>query len=199
MKQPFVIPAGTDINTANHLARAIASGVEIDIIDDDTFIYKTPEGTELKFIGGTPFDVSFTHSDPEIQSVNITRLEKAIKQRKVRFQKLHVDMHPENMRMVLLGRDVDPKIVAYILMHKEVLDSPLICSQHNDNDVIILDGTHRAACHFLLREYGFKCYMIKVKDLKPYKIRIFINGEERTETHESITRSYQFNKHPTKE
>jgi hypothetical protein len=145
--------------------------------------------------GADSDDVVFSHEDPRVQTVNVTKLWEEIQQNKVKFRTLMAILDREMIENVLRDRDIDPKTVERVMNDPEDYDSPVLFAG-TEKLAFLVDGTHRLYCRFLRKELNVKAYMVSFETLEKFKVRFLVNGKPIMDTRESIMSTFQFNKPP---
>lgn len=144
-------------------------------------------------VGADISDVVFSHEDPYIQTVNITKIKEATKLGKVRFKKIMAMFDYDNVQAMLKDRDIDPKRVEYILARPEIYDEPAIFVGKVP-DVTLIDGTHRMYARYHNKEEGMRAYIITYFQLQRFRVQFWVNGVLIKDTRDSIMKTFQHTK-----
>src|SRR5262245_28047023 len=140
--------------------------------------------------GAGPLDIIFSGEDPNIQSINITRLWRAIMDGKVKAEALYALFDRDNVRIMLADRDIDPKRVEQIKSDHELYNQPVLFAGTLP-DVILIDGTHRVYARYMGKEDGVRCFVVSYAALEPFRVSYWLNGERLIETREVVRSTYE--------
>jgi len=143
-------------------------------------------------VGADKSDVVFTHEDPKIQTVNVTKLHEAIANGAIHYKKLMAVFDNDNVVEMLKLRDIDPERVKYILSNRELYDSPAIFVGRLP-DLTLIDGTHRMYARFHNGEDGMRSYVVTYQTLQRFKVNFWVNGVLIKDTRETILKTFEHN------
>jgi hypothetical protein len=140
-------------------------------------------------IGADTTDVVFTHEDPNIQTVNITRILQAINDKSIPFRKISAVLDFTNVKAMLADRDIDSKRVQEIKDNLDLYHSPVLFVG-SPPDLTLIDGTHRLYCRYYNREDYIMAYVISYKTLNNFKVKFWVNGELIRDSRDTILKTF---------
>jgi hypothetical protein len=155
------------------------------------YILTSENGETLKVIGAYHNDITFGHEDPEIGHLNITRMKKAIEDGTLPYEKMVGHYNLDSAGQMLANRDIDPKVVRYLLGNPEKATVPVI-QVGIVPDLTLVDGTHRMFVHWLLKLPVIRMHVIHPRDAKGFQIRMWLDGKEVVYSRLLIEATYQF-------
>jgi hypothetical protein len=139
-------------------------------------------------------DVLFSHENPLVGTVNITRLLKGIAEGKVFSRTDDFHFAKASMDTAARDRDIDPKVVAFLNANPDKLAEPVLGVLMEDGSVLVIDGSHRSAVWASRGIYTLKLTLIHHSALPAYRVKTYINDKEETLDRDAIIRGYEFNR-----
>lgn len=163
-----------------------------EVMPDDRLRIKHMQHVHVE--GADITDTLFSHEHPDIQTVNITRLLKAIKENKIPSGLLNLNFAEESVNRIESERDIDPKIIAFLEANPAKQNEPLLGVLLGDGTVVIIDGSHRSALWGRRKVYTMPVSLIHISSVPEFRVRTFIDGKEATIDRDKLMASYEFNK-----
>jgi len=149
--------------------------------------------THVRVEGAELTDTLFSHEHPDIGTINITRLLKAIAEGKVFSRTDDFNFGKASLDRAARERDIDPKVVAFLEANPDKLNEPILAVLMHDGTFLVIDGSHRSATFARRGVYSMMVTVIHVSALPPFQVKTFIDGKEEKLDREAILRGYEFN------
>jgi hypothetical protein len=146
----------------------------IEELPDGYVIRHKHNGREMKILGANLLDVTF--SQVGLGCLNITRLEKAIANAKVKFECMTLVFDLKSIKTFIENRDIDKERLREILQDKAFYDKPVMCIRAPSGDWIV-DGNHRIAAHLVCKQWEVPGHVIPVAEVEPFLVRMWLDGQ----------------------